>query len=94
MDDKNVVEQMIGYLSTPIAKHKGVSISQEECEIWVDEFNKFLAIQRAQTGSSYTFYEWMLDNASKAQMGGRNIECDTLLKVIGEYRKTILNLNL
>lgn len=42
MDDKNVVEQMIGYLSTPIAKRKGVSISPEECEIWADEFRIFL----------------------------------------------------
>lgn len=83
-NNKNVVEQMIGYLSTPIAKRKGVSISPEECEIWVDEFNKFLAIQRIQTSA---FYEWMLDNASKAQMSGRNIECDTLLNTIGEFRE-------
>lgn len=86
MDDKNVVEQMIGYLSTPMAKHKGVSISPEDCEIWVDEFRLFLT--KYHSGPN-DFYAWLLNQANMAHMSGKDGACETLLEVIGEYRKDL-----
>lgn len=38
----NVVEQLIGVLNTPIAQRKGVTISPEDCKIWVTELQYFL----------------------------------------------------
>ena len=40
---KNVIEQMIGLLRTPIAQRKGITISADECSIWADELEKYLA---------------------------------------------------
>ena len=40
--ERNVVEQMILYLTTPIAKRKGVSFTPEECKIWAEEFEIYL----------------------------------------------------
>lgn len=58
MDGKNVIEQMIGYLSTPIAKKKGVTISAEECAIWVDEMKKFMLSESSQHDK---FLSWLYD---------------------------------
>ena len=38
----NALESLIGILSTPIAKRKGVTISAEDCKIWVEELGKDL----------------------------------------------------
>jgi hypothetical protein len=37
----NALESLIEVLSTPVAKRKGVTISAEECKIWVEELNKY-----------------------------------------------------
>ena len=46
---KNVVEQLIGVLTTPIAKRNGVHLSKEDCEIWADELENFLHNQNKHT---------------------------------------------
>ncbi len=38
----NALESLMGILSSPIAKRKGVTISAEDCEIWVEELGKDL----------------------------------------------------
>lgn len=40
--EKNVVEQMIGLLRTPIAQRKGVTIPPDECAIWAKELEMYL----------------------------------------------------
>ena len=40
--ETNVVQQMIGILSSPIAKRNGVVIPAEDCKIWVEELERFL----------------------------------------------------
>lgn len=40
---KNVIEQMIGILRTPIAQRKGITISAEDCSIWAEELEKYIA---------------------------------------------------
>ena len=47
--EKNVVEMMIGILTTPIAKKRGVFISADDCKIWVEELEKFLNEPRQST---------------------------------------------
>ena len=37
----NVLESLIAVLSTPVAKRQGVTISSEDCKIWVEELNKY-----------------------------------------------------
>lgn len=39
----NAVEQMIGFLTSPIARRKGVTISSDDCAVWADELKNFLA---------------------------------------------------
>ena len=41
---KNVIEQMIGILRTPIAQRKGITISANECSIWAEELEKCLIL--------------------------------------------------
>ena len=36
------LDSLIGILSSPIAKRKGVTISAEDCGIWVEELGKDL----------------------------------------------------
>ena len=40
----DALESLIGMLTTPIAKRKGVTISAEDCEIWVEELVKDLRL--------------------------------------------------
>lgn len=40
MSKKNVIEQMIGLLRTPIAQRKGINIPSDECLIWASELEK------------------------------------------------------
>lgn len=40
--EKNIVEQMIGILRTPIAQRKGVIIPPDECAIWAKELEMYL----------------------------------------------------
>ena len=42
MSKKNVIEQMIGLLRTPIAQRKGINIPSDECLIWASELEKEL----------------------------------------------------
>ena len=37
----NALESLIEVLSTPVAKRKGVTISAEDCKIWVEELRKY-----------------------------------------------------
>ena len=37
----NALESLIGVLSTPVAKRQGVTISAEDCKIWVEELKKY-----------------------------------------------------
>lgn len=39
---KNVVEMMIGFLTTPMAKRKGVVMDAESCAVWAEELRAFL----------------------------------------------------
>lgn len=36
---KKMIDSLIGILTTPVAKRKGIYISPEECEIWAEELN-------------------------------------------------------
>jgi hypothetical protein len=38
----DALRSIIGILETPIAKRKGVTISAEDCAIWVEELKKVL----------------------------------------------------
>lgn len=42
MSKKNVIEQMIGLLRTPIAQRKGINIPPDECLIWAGELENEL----------------------------------------------------
>ena len=37
----NALESLIAVLSTPVAKRKGVTISAEDCKVWVEELKKY-----------------------------------------------------
>lgn len=37
----NALESLIAILSTPVAKRQGVTISAEDCKIWVEELKKY-----------------------------------------------------
>ena len=37
----NALESLIAVLSTPVAKRKGVTISAEDCKVWVEELEKY-----------------------------------------------------
>lgn len=37
----NVLESLIAVLSTPVAKRQGVTISAEDCKVWVEELRKY-----------------------------------------------------
>ena len=37
----NVIHSLIAVLTTPIARRNGVTISPEECKIWVEELEKY-----------------------------------------------------
>jgi hypothetical protein len=37
----NALESLIAVLSTPVAKRQGVTISAEDCKIWVEELKKY-----------------------------------------------------
>lgn len=43
--NENPIEQLINVLSTPIAQRKGVTISAEDCKIWVEELRHYLSMQ-------------------------------------------------
>lgn len=34
---KKMIDSLIGILTTPVAKRKGIYISPEECEVWAEE---------------------------------------------------------
>lgn len=36
---KKIIDSLIGILTTPVAKRKGIYISPEECEIWAKELD-------------------------------------------------------
>ena len=40
----DTLESLIGMLTTPIAKRKGVTISAEDCKIWAEELVKDLRL--------------------------------------------------
>ena len=46
MAKKNVIEQMIGILRTPIAQRKGIAIPPNECAIWAKELERYLVIEK------------------------------------------------
>ena len=37
----NALESLIAVLSTPVAKRQGVTISAEDCKVWVEELRKY-----------------------------------------------------
>jgi hypothetical protein len=37
----NALESLIAVLSTPVAKRQGVTISSEDCKVWVEELRKY-----------------------------------------------------
>ena len=37
----NALESLITVLSTPVAKRQGVTISSEDCKVWVEELRKY-----------------------------------------------------
>lgn len=37
----NALESLIAVLSTPVAKKKGVTISAEDCKVWVEELRNY-----------------------------------------------------
>ena len=37
----NALESLIGVLSTPVARRQGVTISAEDCKVWVEELRKY-----------------------------------------------------
>lgn len=47
------IDSLIGILTTPIARKKGVTISPEECAIWVEEINKEMTFIRKELKKGY-----------------------------------------
>lgn len=43
MDEEkpNVIDSLIGIMTTPVAKRKGIYISPEDCAVWVEELEKY-----------------------------------------------------
>ena len=37
----NALQSLIAVLSTPVAKRQGVTISAEDCKVWVEELKKY-----------------------------------------------------
>ena len=37
----NVIESLIGILTTPVAKRKGIYVSPEDCQVWAEELEAF-----------------------------------------------------
>lgn len=60
MSKKNVIEQMIGLLRTPIAQRKGINIPSDECLIWAGELEKEL--------------KSLMSNSNKAQKSADMVE--------------------
>lgn len=50
MAKKNVIEQMIGMLRTPIAQRKGVVIPPDECAIWAKELERYVGNYKSKNG--------------------------------------------
>ncbi len=41
-EPKNVIEQLIGVLNSPVAQREGWTFSAEECKIWTIELQAYL----------------------------------------------------
>ena len=37
---EEIIEQLIRFLTTPIARREGIIMSKEDCAIWADELKK------------------------------------------------------
>ena len=49
----NALESLIAVLSTPVAKRQGVTISAEDCKIWVEELSKYEEAVRKELKKYY-----------------------------------------
>lgn len=47
----NTIQSLIGVLNSPTAQRKGVTISPEQCKIWVEELSKFMQKSGWRPGS-------------------------------------------
>ena len=82
MEEINVIEQMICYLSTPIAKRKGVTISPEDCAIWVDELKKYTL-----TPQVADFLAWLNARSLTSGVRGENDCYHYFNEVIAEFKQ-------
>jgi hypothetical protein len=49
----NALESLIAVLSTPVARRQGVTISSEDCAIWVEEIEKEMTHIRGELKKYY-----------------------------------------
>ena len=49
----NPIDSLIELLRSPIAKRKGVTISQEDCAIWAEEIEKQMTHMRGELKKYY-----------------------------------------
>ena len=48
---KKLIDSLIGILTTPVARRKGIYISPEECEVWAEELDY---IKKSESENSNT----------------------------------------
>ena len=83
MAKKNVIEQMIGMLRTPIAQRKGVVIPPYECAIWAEELERYLVIEKEKKDQLET-KEVDLEKEIKEQIDTYYENCNKKLEEMGE----------
>jgi len=58
----NALESMIAILTTPVARRQGVTISAEDCKVWVEELRKY---EEYVTKELKKYYELKTERAKK-----------------------------
>jgi len=49
----NAIDSLMEVMTTPVAKRKGITISAEDCKVWVEEINKQMNYMRSELKKYY-----------------------------------------
>ena len=49
----NAIDSLMAVMTTPVAKRKGITISAEDCKVWVEEINKQMNYMRSELKKYY-----------------------------------------
>jgi hypothetical protein len=49
----NAIDSLMAVMTTPVAKRKGITISAEDCKVWVGEITKQMNYMRSELKKYY-----------------------------------------